>query len=141
MLRHTLLLLIIVLSGCDSIKKTVKESYKYEMYIDFKNISYQGKNSTQSLYLAIDSTNGMWYNGKLIIDQRDTLFIRGFEKGRHYPTTYKRTNATELGGLDIWCMGETGRIRDSLTVQDFDERNGSVREKTTLYRRPGTICY
>src|SRR5688500_3910432 len=137
MSNHKLLLLIIVFTCCDSIKKTVKESYKYEMYIDFKHISYQGKNSAQSLYLAIDSTNGMWYSGKLIIDQRDTLFIHGFEKGSHYATTYTRTNVAGLGGLDIWCRGETGQIRDSLTVKDFDERNGVVKEITTLYRRSG----
>lgn len=63
-----LLLVIIVLTSCESMKKTVRELYRYEMYIDFKNISYQAQNNTQELYLEIDSTDRMWYIVKLIID-------------------------------------------------------------------------
>ncbi|HYG15961.1 MAG TPA: hypothetical protein VEC12_09430, partial [Bacteroidia bacterium] len=68
-------------------KKTVRDSYRYEMYIDYKYISYQGKNSTQTLCLNITSTDGMWFNGELIIDSKDTIAIRGFEKGSVYPAT------------------------------------------------------
>ena len=111
------------------------------MYIDFRNTSYQGQNNTQSIYLDIDSTNGMYYDGKLIINQKDTVLIRGFEKGSHYVATYKRTNKDEYGRLEIWCKGETGQIRDSLTIKDVNEVNGLIKEQTTLYRRPRIICH
>jgi hypothetical protein len=58
----------------------------YEMYIDFKNISYQGYNNSQQFYLEIDSIHGMWYDGELIIDSRDTLLLHSYEKGNLYMT-------------------------------------------------------
>lgn len=99
----TLLLALFVLTSCVSVRRSIIESYRYELYIDFKNTSYQGENRTQKLYLEIDSTNGMWYHGKLVIDSRDTIRIRGFEKGSNYPTTYKIPNTEKYGGIDIWC--------------------------------------
>jgi len=130
-----------MLASCDSIKRTVKESYRYEMYIDFKNVSYQGQNSTQRLYFEIDSTKGMWYDGKLVINSKDTFMIHGFEKGSHYVTTYKIPQTDNYGGLEIWCRGETGQIRDSLTIVDRDLTSGIVKEKTVLYRQPRKICH
>lgn len=137
----SILLFIAVLTSCESIKKTVRDYYRYEMYIDFKNISYQGQNNMQRLYLEIDSTNGMWYNGKLIIDNKDTILIRGFEKGSHYVTTYKKPNSENYGRLEIWCRGEAGQLRDSLTIEDIDNTNRIITEKTTLYRKPRIICH
>lgn len=136
----TIFLFIAVLTSCESIRKTVRESYRYEMYIDFKNISYQGQNKTQSIYLEIDSFRGMWYDGKLIINNTDTFVIRGFEKGSHYVTTYKMPGKDKNGGLEIWCRGETGQIRDSLTIVDHDLTSGIVKETAVLYRRPRIIC-
>lgn len=135
-----ILLFIAMLTSCESIKQTVRESYQYEMYIDFKYVAYHGNNSTQELYLEIDSVEGMWYNGKLIVNNNDTFLIRGFEKGGHYVTTYKIEGTEKNGGLEIWCRGETGQIRDSLTVEDRDLINGIVKEQTTLYRQPRIIC-
>jgi len=126
-----LLIFTLIIMGCDSIKKTVKESYRYEMYIDYKYISYQGHNSTQKLYLAIDSTKGMWYYGKLIIDKEDTVKVYGFEKGNHYVTMYKEP---KQGRLEIWCRGNKGQILDSLTIKDADDKSGIILEKTVLYR-------
>jgi hypothetical protein len=111
------------------------------MYIDFKAISYQGQNKTQHLYFEIDSVNGMWYNGKLIINNKDTFILRGFEKGSHYVTTYKIPQKGEYGGLEIWSRGETGQIRDSLTPTESDATTGIVNEKTVLYRKPRITCH
>ena len=110
------------------------------MYIDYKNVSYQGKNSTQQLYLEIDSIKGIWYDGKLIINNADTYAIHGFEKGSHYVTTYKIQGSEKSGRLEIWCIGETGQIRDSLTIVDKDLASGIVQDKTVLYRQPRIIC-
>lgn len=140
-LLSTVLLMLIVLTSCERIRKTVRESYRYEMYIDFKNTSYQGQNSTQKFYLEIDSTNGMRYAGKLVINNKDTLIIQGFEKGNHYVTTYKGSGTEKHGGLSIWCSGEAGQIRDSLTIEDRGGINGIIKEKTIMYRRPRIICH
>jgi hypothetical protein len=136
-----IVVIAIALASCDSIKRTVRESYQYEMYIDFKNISFQGQNSTQRLYLEIDSTKGMWYDGKLIINNRDTLMIHGFEKGSHYVTTYKIPQTDKYGALEIWCRGERGQIRDSLTIADRNPASGIVKEKTVLYRQARITCH
>jgi|GEM_PF-5333980 len=130
-----------MLTSCESIKQTVRGSYQYEMYIDYKYIAYQGNNSTQQLYLEIDSVEGMWYDGKLIVNNVDTFVIHGFEKGGHYVTTYKIEGTEKNGGLEIWCRGETGQIRDSLTIEDRDLTNGIVKEKTVLYRQSRKMCY
>jgi hypothetical protein len=111
------------------------------MYIDFKNISYQGRNSTQQLYLEIDSTKGMWFDGKLVINNKDTFMIRGFEKGNDYVTTYKIPQTDKYGGLEIWCRGEMGQIRDSLTIVDRNLTSGIVKETTILFRQPRIICH
>jgi hypothetical protein len=141
-MKTTLMLLsIVIMTSCESIKKTVIESYRYEMYIDFRNVSYQGQNSTQRLYLEIDSTDGIWYRGKLIVDDKDTMRIRGFEKGSHYVTTYTIMGSEKEGGLEIWCRGETGQIRDSLTIEDRDKTKGMIFEKTVLYRQPRKSCH
>lgn len=108
----------------------------HEMYIDYKYISFQGRNSTQTLYFAIDSTNGFRYDGKLVINGKDTLVLRGFEKGGHYITTYRWPAQQLSGSLDIWCTGEDGQIRDSLTISDRNQANKIIKEETLLYRRP-----
>lgn len=126
---------ITVFTSCNSIKKTVRDSYRYEMYIDYKYISYQGKNSTQDLCLNILSTDGMWYNGELIINGKDTVAIRGFEKGHQYPSTYKHPHSGENKHMDIWCGGETGQIRDSVIIKDDNPVNGLINEAATLYRK------
>lgn len=136
----TIILFITILTSCASIKKTVLESYRYELYIDYKYVSYQGQNSTQRFCFEIDSVRGMWYDGRLIVNNVDTFEIHGFEKGSHYVTTYKIEGTEKYGGLEIWCHGETGQIRDSLTVVDRDLTNGIVKEKATLYRKPRIIC-
>lgn len=137
----SIFLFIIVLSSCENIKKTVRKYYKYEMYIDYKNISYQGKNKTQSIYLEIDSVNGIWYNGKLILNNTDTYAIKGFEKGSHYVSTYKSLGTDKNGSIAIWSRGETGKIRDSLTIVDRNLISGIIKVITVLYRQPRTICH
>ena len=136
----TIFLLITVLLSCGGIKKTIRESYRYEMYIDYRNISYQGSNGLQSIYFEIDSTNGMWYYGKLIVNQEDTFPVSGFEKGSHYVTKYQLPKTSDYGLLEIWCRGEMGAIRDSLTMEDYNKTEGVIKEKTTLYRKPRQNC-
>jgi hypothetical protein len=132
--------ILITLTSCDSMRRTIRESYQYELYIDFKNVSYQGRNSTQQLYLEIDSTSGIWFDGKLVINKMDTFMIHGFEKGNHYVTTYKIPRTNDYGRLEIWCSDETGQIRDSLTIADRNLTSGIVKEKTVLFRQPRIIC-
>lgn len=131
---------IVCFTSCETMKKTVKDSYKYEMYIDYKNISYQGQNRFQTLYLEIDSTNGMWYTGKLILDNKDTLLLRGFEKGSHYVTRYKETNSDEYGNLEIWSRVNIGQIPDSISIL-ARTGNGLIKEDTQLYRRARRGCF
>jgi hypothetical protein len=130
-----ILVAIFGFTSCMEMSKTARDTYKYELYIDYKYISFQGRNSTQDFYFTIDSTNGMWYHGKLIIDRKDTLLLHGFEKGSSYPTTYT-TRTSSSGHIEIWSRGPLGQIRDSLTIEDRDEGNGKIKKKAVLYRQP-----
>lgn len=137
-------LLFALLSACDSIKHTVRESYRYELYIDFRYVSYQGQNDRQHLYLEIDSTAGIWYTGKLIVDFKDTLSIGGFSKGSRLVTSYRLPGAPPTPhssrGLKIWSSGPTGQIRDSLTIEEQAASGGIIAGKTVLYRKPRGTC-
>ncbi|MCU0434125.1 MAG: hypothetical protein MUC87_11770 [Bacteroidia bacterium] len=140
-MKKTFLLCITIttlLVSCFRIDKAVKESYRYELYIDYKYISYQGQNSTQHIYMEMDSVAGMWMFGKLIIDRRDTVWINGFKKGDIYVTFCSGKNQSEDGPIFISCRGKQGAIRDSIIMRDVD--NKIIATETVLYRKPRARC-
>ena len=66
-----------------------------------------GKHQDKAYGLAITDHEGIWFNGHLIINDTDTLFLRGFEKGNNHPTHYKTSPADslEVGYLFLWVRG------------------------------------
>lgn len=78
----------------------------------------------------------MEYFGKLILDNKDTFSIKGFEKGHHYVTTYTMPNNPNRGSLSILTAGKSGILQDSITIYDRNAPNGIIKTKTTLYRKP-----
>lgn len=134
-LISVILSIVFILNSCESIKRTVRDSYQYELYIDYKYISYGGDNGSQHLYFEIDSTQGMWYYGKLVVNSIDTYHLKGFEKGNHYVTTYKKIGSDDIGRLEIWSSGAVGQIRDSITIEDPNGDNGIVKGKMVMYRQ------
>lgn len=137
---YLILLFTIVLVSCESISKSIRQSYSHEMYIDYKYISYKGKNKNQVLNLEIDSTSGIWFYGKLYINTSDTLILKGFEKGNLNKISYKKTYQNESGFLVIRCNGETGQILDSITISNDHPSNLILTEKTVLYRNARKNC-
>ncbi|MFL5731240.1 MAG: hypothetical protein ACJ75J_17260 [Cytophagaceae bacterium] len=127
---------LLVLTGCAGVNKTVKDYYKYELYIDYKYTAYQGRNDDpQTYYLCIDSVKGMWYDGKLIINNTDTLYLHGFEKGTLYPTHYFNKHTKKDGTLFINKMNECYLISDSISIKDLDQDKGLIKGEIYLQRR------
>ncbi len=126
--------------SCVPLDKAIKDSYRSELYIDYKMVEFSGKNSTQSITFAIDSTRSKKYFGKIIINKSDTFQINGFEKGSHYPSWYTDKETGENSMIDIWCSVRTAQIPDSLEIYEHDTVNRLIDEKTVLYRVPRTRC-
>lgn len=133
----TLLFSLMAFTSCMS--RAVKRSYRHEMYIDFKNISYQGQNSTQNIYFEIDSTKGRRYAGKLIINHKDTLLLTGFEIGDNYPSRYHRLKSGQSGKLKFLKSCRRRNIPDTIYIENR-KKGKPLQEKTTLFRRPRG-CY
>lgn len=97
-------LLLITLSAC----KVLKSVYKL---IDQKEDYYWTNTIGESNYLlTIDQANGKWFTGKMIINAKDTLFLKGFEKGSNHPTSVIQSmndsiNKKYLGYIFIWSKG------------------------------------
>jgi hypothetical protein len=130
---------LFVLNSCQ-INRTVRQSYRYEMYIDYRYISYEGRNSRQTINFTIDSIRGIFFYGKLLINNRDTFALRGFEKGDLYYTSYTKPGEKNSRNLKIRSAGPAGQIRDSITLYDWDETDGIIKEATVLYRSARTSC-
>ncbi len=140
-MKYSLLVIIpTLLISCFPLEKTIKESYRSELYIDFKMVAFEGRNSTQTLIFMIDSTSSLRYYGKLIINSMDTLQIAGFEKGSFYPSWYQNKITGEKKMIGIWCSVKQAQIPDSLEISEQDTVGGVINEKTILYRQPRNLC-
>ncbi|MFN3916937.1 MAG: hypothetical protein ACK4K0_04260 [Flavobacteriales bacterium] len=63
--------------------------------------------------LIIDNNEGIWFTGRIIIGFKDTLYLKGFEKGNVHPTSVNKgyngiTDSTYLGHIFIDTKGYTG---------------------------------
>lgn len=130
-----------MLTSCFPLEKTIKESYKYELYIDYKFVSYEGKNSTQTVLFEIDSVQNSSYFGKVIVNEHDTLLIDGFEKGDYYISDYRNKRTGEIKLIEIWCPNRTAQIPDSIEISEWDTIAGFIKEKTILFRQPRNGCF
>lgn len=126
---------MITLASCGAIINSInKKIYVNELSIDYKNVSYQGQNSSQHLYFEIDSINGwmgLWYHGKIIINHNDTLRVSGYQKANRYYSFSKSTPDRPAIDFDIGKMWRYGQIPDSLYIS-----GPLVTEGTVLLRRP-----
>ncbi len=134
-----LLLVIFIGVGCNNFKKLAKDNYKYELFIDYKYVCYQGENLSQHLTLYIDSIDGMRFKGRLIIQNSDTLILSGFEKGNLYPTSYYSHHIKKDGLLFIDMYNDPYSIADSISIRDIENESSIIKEKITLYRSPRCI--
>lgn len=142
-MKNNKLLLIaslVIFASCSSVEKTIKQSYRRAMYIDYEFVSFQGTNQFQHIYLEIDSTQTIWYWGKIIINKTDTINIKGFEKGGHYPTWYMDDSTDTKRMIEIWCNVKLGVIPKEIEIMESDSINGIIKQKTTLYRQPRMEC-
>lgn len=104
-MKHVIfLVLLIVLSSCWIFKRV-------EGLLDQQDSHYwEGYDSNVSYQLDIDSSSGIWYYGRLTVNQKDTLRLSGFEKGSNHPTQIDKINSTDsnivsLGRVFIYAHG------------------------------------
>ncbi len=127
-------------SSCMRVDRTIKEMYRSELYIDYRYVAFEGANQFQSIYFEVDSTNVAKYWGKIIINDRDTILVEGYEKGGFYPTWYRDNESNSERMLEIWCNGVIGQIPERIQILENDSVNGLVKSKTLLYRQPRKNC-
>jgi hypothetical protein len=129
-----ILLLSVLLTSCTiGINKTIRQNYRYQLYIDYKHVSYQGRDSLRDIWFAIDSTNIGRYYGKLVIGKKDTFLLNGYEKGSLYPTQYKSMDGKTGGMLFFRGNGPDYTIQDTVIILSTGEL---IKDKTALARRP-----
>lgn len=96
------LILLASLTSCRSVKQVHR-------LIDQQDTHYwKGQQNHNSYRLEVEPPNGIWFTGYLTINELDTLFLRGFEKGSNHPTQVaKRVNGdtVHIGSIFIWTKG------------------------------------
>jgi len=100
--------------------------------IDQQDTHYwMGSQEDNTYKVLVDSTQGVWFIGRLVINDQDTLHLKGFEKGNNHPTEVGRANGTDsieyLGHVFIWALGRTA---DSVELKN---------ERDTLAQLPTSI--
>lgn len=73
------------------------------------------KGKTYDLY--IKDNKDIWFNAIILIDKKDTLFVKGFEKGNHHLCRYKLTanDSTYDKRISIWTKG---RYADTIYIDN-----------------------
>lgn len=104
MIRISFIFLFIFLLSCAGLKEPKKLIDQKDDFI-WSN-SHESKDYT----LIIDNNKNLWFNGRLIINKTDTLYLKGFEKGSNHPTEVFRTIGDSLinpslGSIFIWTRG------------------------------------
>jgi hypothetical protein len=104
------IVLTIILGACIGLKPTHSLLDQKESFI------WIGQANSKNYLLKIDQSDGIWFTGKIIIDAKDTLYLKGFEKGNNHPTTVKEyaddsINNTKLGFIFIWTSDKADSIR------------------------------
>lgn len=101
-----ILTLIFVLYTCAALNRVNRLIDQKEDYI------WTGSNNEKQYVLTIDSSTGIWFKGKIIIDIQDTLYLKGFEKGSNHPTAVFKSKLdllkqNSVGHIFIWTKGLT----------------------------------
>jgi len=96
---------MLTLSSCVGLKPVHRLIDQKEEFI------WIGSDSAKNYLMTVDNADGIWFTGKIVIDSKDTLYLKGFEKGNNHPTTIKQSddsiNNTSLGHIFIWTKGYT----------------------------------
>lgn len=106
---------------------------KYECY-------WTGSNNEIDYLLTIDSSQGIWFHGKIIINDSDTLFLKGFEKGGNHPTYYKK-NLTDTMGVGYIFMWSHGIHSDTVEIKNESEVYDALPEKLILTKKKKNIIF
>lgn len=91
-MKPTLIFLffIVVLTACAPVNSNdYFNKNKAEHY-------WTGSSAQHQYQLFVDSTSEFRYNGRIIVDLKDTIAVNGFKKGSIYPTFHKDTNYSEI---------------------------------------------
>lgn len=98
--------LMLTLSACIGLKRAHRLIDQKDEFI------WTGYYDAKSYLLTVDNADGIWFTGKIVIDSKDILFLKGFEKGNNHPTIVNQSaddsiNNTGLGHIFIWTQGYT----------------------------------
>lgn len=90
---------LLIATACTSTQTVfglIDQQEHYLWYGEYQDTTYK---------LTITDHEDIWFNGHLIINDADTLFLRGFEKGNNHPTHYKTSPADslEVGYIFLWA--------------------------------------
>jgi hypothetical protein len=101
MKKALLIALLLIVNACISKQTVLRLIDQREQHF------WYGEHQDTTYTLTITDNEGMWFNGHLIINDTDTLFLRGFEKGNNHPTHYKTSpnDSLEVGYIFLWARG------------------------------------
>lgn len=99
-----IVVLILTLSSCCGLKRVNRLIDQKEEFF------WTASASAKNYLLIVDMADGVWFTGKIIIDFKDTLYLKGFEKGNNHPTFVRQLEKdtienTILGHIFIWTNG------------------------------------
>jgi hypothetical protein len=127
------IVLTMILGACIGLKPANRLIDQKESFI------WIGQDNSKNYLLKIDQADGIWFTGKIIIDDQDTLYLKGFEKGNNHPTTVKEyaldtINNTELGLIFIWASD----MADSLRIENKHDSIPQLPALLILFKKQKT---
>ncbi|MBN8676968.1 MAG: hypothetical protein J0M29_02010 [Chitinophagales bacterium] len=130
-MKRLLSLLLYLSAAACTIGKVYVPNY---LFAQQDSAVWIGEYRGRSYELSVLDSSGIWYNGRLVIGGEDTIKLRGFEKGRDYPSRYNLTpNDTMLRG-QVFFMA-IDHNADSVEMTLYSEDTLRIAPKMLLYKR------
>lgn len=114
-------ILLFCFSSCFVFKKHKSMISQKEDFV------WVGKTTENVYSFEIESSDDRWFEGILIQNQSDTVFIKGFEKGNNHPCHIVHNqlvpDSTYANAIFIWSKGmksDTIEINQQIREKDVD---------------------
>ncbi len=98
---------------------------------------WTGVADDESYDLFVDSSEGVWFDARLIKNNIDTFYLHGFEKGQNHPTAVRMiledsVRSSYLGHIFIWTRAYEG---DSVEIKNVHDSLIIMPPKLMLYKK------
>lgn len=89
------------------------------------NIYWTGVNKGKTYDLYVTDTKNNWFNAIILIDKIDTIFVKGYEKGRQNLCKYKLTETDSIyeKRISIWVEGHNA---ETVYIDNKRDKDTSV---------------